>query len=182
MNAVQPVVPLAPPHRSVCARHRSCELGATSVAKLNANKALRTEKRRRLCSRSRPATHPSHIFAAKDEEDAKCKGNTCFVFLFVVFFKKRKRPCPDLPGPEVGGVRVSVVQGQEVVLLLDGEGQEHELDAAPLLAHDHPGAVGPVRVAVGEARRLDAAVAALQRAAAGVDEACGGRQRDRVLV
>lgn len=88
----------------------------------------------------------------------------------------------DLPGPEVGGVRVPVVQGQEVVLLLDGEGQEHELDAAPLLAHDHPGAVGPVGVAVRETRRLDAAVAALQRAAAGVDEACGGRQRGDVFV
>lgn len=75
-----------------------------------------------------------------------------------------------------------IVQGQEVVLLLDGEGQEHELDAAPLLAHDHPGAVGPIGVAVGEARRLDAAVAALQCAAAGVDEACGGRQRGGVLV
>lgn len=88
----------------------------------------------------------------------------------------------SLPGPKVGGVRVPIVQGQEVVLLLDGEGQEHELDAAPLLAHDHPGAVGPIGIAVGEAWRLDAAVAALQCAAAGVDEACGGRQRGGVLV
>lgn len=78
----------------------------------------------------------------------------------------------DLPGPEVGRVWVSIVQGQEVVLLLDGERQEHELDAAALLAHDHPGAVGAVGVAVGETRRLDTAVAALQRAATGVDEAC----------
>lgn len=94
----------------------------------------------------------------------------------------RRTAFSDLPGPEVGGVRVSVVQRQEVVLLLDGEGQEHELDAAALLAHDHPGAVGPVGVAVGETRRLDAAVAALQRAAAGVDEACRGRQRGGVFV
>lgn len=88
----------------------------------------------------------------------------------------------DLPGPEVGRVRVSVVEGQEIVLLLNGEGQEHELDAAPLLAHDDPGAVGPVGVAVGETRRLDAAVAALQRAAAGVDKACRGRQRGGIFV
>lgn len=79
-------------------------------------------------------------------------------------------------------MRVTVVQGQEVVLLLDGEGQERELDAGPLLAHDHPGAVGPVGVAVGEARGLDAAVAALQCAAAGVDEACRGRHRGGVFV
>lgn len=82
-----------------------------------------------------------------------------------------------LPGPEVCRMRVSVVQGQEVVLFFDGERQEHELDPAAFLPDDDPGAVGPVRVAVGKARRLYAAVPAFQRAATRVDEAWG-RERE----
>lgn len=79
-------------------------------------------------------------------------------------------------------MRVSVVQGQKVIFLFDGEGQEDELDATAFLPNDDPGAVGPVGVAVGETRRLDAAVSALQCTAASVDKTCKGETQRTLLV
>lgn len=75
-----------------------------------------------------------------------------------------------LPGPEVSGVGMSVVQGQEVVFFFYGEWQEDELDSTSFLAHNDPGTVRPVWVAVGKSWRFYAAISALQSSATCVDE------------
>lgn len=75
-----------------------------------------------------------------------------------------------LPGPEVSRVRVSIIQGQEVIFFFYGEWQEHELDSTSFLPDDDPGAVRPVGVAIGKAWRFYTAISAFQCAATCVDE------------
>jgi len=61
---------------------------------------------------------------------------------------------------------LSIVDGHDVKVLLQGQRDEAELDAVPLPGDDEPRAVGVVGVAVREARGLDGAVEALDHAAA----------------
>lgn len=92
------------------------------------------------------------MFFCLEEKPSAAKALRPILYQWVDIFLhiqiKEPKVRPSLPRPQVPRTRRPVVDGQDIKVLLQREAFKHQLYPVVLRCHNHPRAVGIVRIAV----------------------------------